>query len=265
MKNAVDIQDITCSYQHVDVLKKMSFKVDPGEFFIIIGPNGSGKTTLVKTICGFLTPRCGAIFLLNRPHGDYNKRKLAKIIAYVPQVSAGGFPFTVMELVLMGRAPYLGILGVEGGKEIKIARGALDFTGIAHLADRRITRLSGGEFQRVMIARAICQESEIMVLDEPTAALDLAHQIRIMDLMEKLRCEKGVTIIMVSHDINLSAMYADRMLLLKNGKMVKLGQPRDVITEDLLKEAYGCTILLDQNPVGPFPRINLLPGDIMSK
>lgn len=260
MNKVVQLQDITSSYQQTDVIKNLSFEIDQGEFFIIIGPNGSGKTTLVKTICGLLPSQGGKIKLLGRPFQDYNKKKIAEIIAYVPQVTISSFPFSVMELVLMGRAPYLGVLGVEGKKDLIIAEEALDFTGVAHLARRKITRLSGGEFQRVMIARAICQQPEIMVLDEPTAALDLAHQIRIMDLMQKLRYDKGVTIIMVSHDINLSAMYADRLLLLKEGEAVRLGQPDEVITEGVLENAYNCRIVLDQSPVGPFPRINLVPG-----
>ena len=130
---------------------------------------------------------------------------------------------------------------------------------MSHLADRKIDQLSGGERQRVFIARALCQEPRLLLLDEPTAALDLAHQIRVMDLMERLKRETGVTIVMVSHDVNLAAMYADRLLLLKAGRVVCLGKPRQVMTYDILESVYECPLLVDENPLGGMPRINLVP------
>ena len=134
------------------------------------------------------------------------------------------------------------------------------FTGIDHLKDRRLYELSGGEQQRVMIARAICQNSEIILLDEPTASLDLAHQIRIMDLMEKLRTEKKVTVVMVSHDINLAAMYGERLLLVKAGEIVSIGTPEEVLSGQTLEAAYGCPVFVDENPVVKCPRITPVPG-----
>ena len=165
----------------------------------------------------------------------------------------------------MGRSPYQGTLGLEKDGDVEKAEQAIDFTGVAHLADRKLNALSGGERQRVFIARAICQEPEIMLLDEPTASLDLAHQIRIMDLMEKLQQEKKITVVMVSHDLNLAAMYGTKLLLLNQGKVAELGLPEDVLTFKTLEEAYGCTLLVDENPLGRFPRVNLVPGKFIKK
>ncbi|MFZ5569943.1 MAG: ABC transporter ATP-binding protein [Thermodesulfobacteriota bacterium] len=260
MKTALEIQALNFSYREIPVLRNVSFSVQEAELFIIIGPNGSGKTTLIKVLAGVTGRISGKVALQGRAIGSYGRRSLARKIAYVPQTTTPDFPFTVMELVLMGRSPYLGVFGVEGREDREIARQALAFTGIEHLARRKLNRLSGGECQRVFIARAICQQPEILLLDEPTASLDLAHQIRIMDVMERLKQEKGVTIVMVSHDLNLAAMYGDRLLLLKDGAVAGQGEPRAVLSDDILKTAYGCDLLLDRNPLGPYPRVTPIPG-----
>lgn len=259
MSVAIDIKNLSYSYGNDPVLKDISFSIQKGDFFIIIGPNGSGKTTLMKIISGIIKPQRGQLKILGCSIRSYNRKILAKNIAFVPQMVQEDFPFTVSELVLMGRSPYLGLLGLEGEKDIKIAKRAMAFTEIEHLSHRRLDQLSGGEKQRVFIARAICQDSRIILLDEPTASLDLAHQIRVMDLMERLKEEKGITVIMVSHDINLAAMYSDHLLLINNGKIVSLGRPDEVLTFQALEEAYGCTLLVDESPIGKFPRITLVP------
>jgi iron complex transport system ATP-binding protein len=173
------------------------------------------------------------------------------------------FPFTVTEIILMGRSPYLGVLGLEEKKDMEIAKQAIDFTGLDQLAHRKLDQLSGGEQQLVFIARAICQEPEIILLDEPTASLDLAHQVRVMDLMEKLKEQKGVTVVMVSHDLNLAAMYGDQLLLLNNGQIVCQGLPEEVITFQTLEEVYGCTLLVDESPLGKIPRVTQVPKKFM--
>ena len=159
----------------------------------------------------------------------------------------------------MGRSPHLGPLGLGQEKDIEIAAKAMAFTGVEHLTDRKLEQLSGGEQQRVLIARAICQDPEVILLDEPTASLDLAHQVRIMDMMENLKKEKNVTIVMVSHDVNLAAMYGENLLLLKEGRIVVRGRAEDVITYQVLEKAYGCTILVDESPIGEYPRVTLVP------
>jgi iron complex transport system ATP-binding protein len=160
----------------------------------------------------------------------------------------------------MGRSPHLGVLGLDREADRAVADRAMEFTGIGHFAGRRLDQLSGGERQRVFIARAICQEPEILLLDEPTAALDLAHQARIMDLMEELKKERGVTVVMVSHDLNLAALYADRMLLLGKGEAVSLGRPEQVLTYEVLEKTYGCPLLVDESPLGGAPRVTLVPS-----
>jgi iron complex transport system ATP-binding protein len=235
--------------------------VNPGELFIIIGPNGSGKTTLIKALAGLLPFHDGTILLKDLPLNRYKRKDLARQVAYVAQGETVDNLFTVRDVVLMGRAPYLGMLGIEGEKDLDIARQAITFTGLNHLSDRRLNSLSGGERQRALIARAICQQPELILLDEPTSALDLSHQLRIMDLMQRKRAEQGTTVVMVSHDINLAAMYADRLLLLVDGRIRACGAPNEVIDENQLTSAYGCRLSVDRSPCGNWPMVNLMPGN----
>ena len=260
MKPAISIDDLNHAFGKRRVLRGLSFSVEKGDFFIMIGPNGSGKTTLMKLIAGILRSQGGQIQILGQPGHSYTPRALARAVALVPQRLPVDLPFTVGEVVLMGRSPYQGILGIEREQDLEIAGIAMQFTGVDHLSGARLNQLSGGEQQRVFIARAICQEPEIMLLDEPTASLDLSHQVKVMDLMEKLKSEKGITVVMVSHDINLAAMYGDRVLLLKDGEVVCEGAPSVVLTFQQLEKTYGCNLLVDESPLGGFPRITLVPG-----
>ena len=263
MNSAVVVENVDFFYENRIILKDLSFSVKKGDFFIIIGPNGSGKTTLLKIIANLLKVKKGALYILGRPMENYSRRSLARTLALVPQMAPVDFPFTVTELVLMGRSPHLGLLALERDADLELARSAMEFTGVLNLADRKMDQLSGGERQRVFIARAICQEPDIMLLDEPTASLDLTHQIRIMDLMEKLRKEKGLTIVMVSHDINLAAMYASCLLLLKAGKAEGVGTPEEVLTFHKLEQIYECPLLVDESPLGGFKRITLVPNKFL--
>lgn len=260
MNPAVSISGVKHVYGSTCVLAHITFSIPKQTFFVIIGPNGSGKTTTMKLIAGTENLQNGSLEINGKPLQDYSRKELARFVAYVPQLVLEDLPFTVMEVVLMGRSPHLGMLGLDQRVDREIARQAMAFTEVGHLADRRLDKLSGGERQRVFIARAICQEPEIMLLDEPTAALDLSHQVRIMDLMERLREEKKITVVMVSHDLNLAAMYGDHLLLLKDGGIVSQGTPEEVLTYQTLETAYGCTLLVDESPLGPFPRLTLVPG-----
>ena len=260
MKTAIAIEGLSYAYGKAEVLKQVCFTVENDDFFIIIGPNGSGKTTLMRLMAGLDKPADGQLSILGQAISQYKKKELAQKIAFVPQEVPTDFPFNVMEVVLMGRSPYQGTLGLEKAGDVEKAEQAIAFTGVSHLAGRKLNALSGGERQRVFIARAICQEPEIMLLDEPTASLDLAHQIRIMDLMEKLQHEKKVSIVMVSHDLNLAAMYGTKLLLLNKGEVAEMGIPKEVLTFQTLERAYGCTLLVDENPLGGLPRVNLVPG-----
>jgi iron complex transport system ATP-binding protein len=264
MNIAIETHNLSHSYGSLSVLSNISFSVQKGDFFIIIGPNGSGKTTLMKTISGIEKFQNGRLKILEHPMRHYSRKALARTIAFVPQMVLEDIPFTVMEVVLMGRSPYLGILGMEEKEDLEIAKQAMAFTKVEYLAGRKLDQLSGGERQRVFIARAICQQPQIILLDEPTASLDLAHQVRVMDLMERLKEEKGVTVVMVSHDVNLASMYGNRLLLLKNGQIVSIGSPSEVLTFQTLEETYGCVLLVDESPMGKFPRVTLVPEKLKS-
>jgi iron complex transport system ATP-binding protein len=265
MTSAVHVEGLSHSYGDAPVLNGLAFSVDQGAFFIIIGPNGSGKTTVMRVISGVVRPDGGRVEILGRSVRSYGRKGLARVVALVPQLATVYFPFTAMETVLMGRSPHLGMLGFEQARDFEIAKETMAFTQVDHLSLRKLDQLSGGELQRVMIARAICQEPRIILLDEPTASLDLSHQVRIMDLMERLKEEKGVTVVMVSHDVNLAAMYGDRLLLLKEGRAVMLGAPREVLTFELLEEAYGCTLVVDRSPLGDYRRVNPVPRKVFDR
>ncbi|MCF8051264.1 MAG: ABC transporter ATP-binding protein [Desulfobacterales bacterium] len=263
MQTVVDIEELSHFYGSFQALRELSFSVPKGCFFIVIGPNGSGKTTLLKTLAGIAAPASGAVSILGRPIERYTRKGLAKRLAFVPQLPSEEFPFRVRDIVLMGRSPHLGVLGLDREADRGIARQAMEFTGVESFSARRLEQLSGGERQRVFIARAICQEPEILLLDEPTAALDLAHQVRIMDLMERLKKDRGVTVIMVSHDVNLAAMYADRLLLMREGAMVSIGSPAEVLTYEVLEKTYECPLLVDESPLGGVPRVTVVPRRYM--
>jgi len=264
MNTAITAENLSHSFGEDLVLRNVSFSIPKKDFFIIIGPNGSGKTTLLKVMSGILKPKNGQVKILNRPIDQYHRKALARTIAFVPQKAPTDFPFSVAEVVLMGRSPYLGMLGLEEENDLKIAKEAIAFTAMENLAHRKLDQLSGGEQQRTFIARAICQEPDIILLDEPTASLDLAYQAKIMDLMEKLKNEKGITVVMVSHDVNLAAMYADHLLLLHKGQVLCQGLPDEVLTYKTLEAAYGCTLLVDESPLGRSPRVTLVPQKYMN-
>ncbi|SHF18089.1 iron complex transport system ATP-binding protein [Desulfacinum infernum DSM 9756] len=265
MKEAAVVQDVSVSYDRDEVIRNLTFSVRMGEFFIIAGPNGSGKSTLLKTLAGLLRPSRGRISLFGRSLESYGRRRLSHTVAYMPQTVPLDFPFTVAEVVLMGRSPHLGLFQLEGRTDMEKAREAMERTHVAHLAGRPMDRLSGGERQRVFLAQALCQEPRLLLLDEPTAALDLKHQVHLMDLLEELRGDKEITIVMVTHDINLAAMYGDTVLLLKDGRSVSLGPPAEVLTFDALEAAYGCVVLVDESPLGRFPRITPVPRRYLGK
>jgi iron complex transport system ATP-binding protein len=260
MPPTICVKHLSHSFDGRVVIDDLAFEVATGEFFIIIGPNGSGKTTLLKLLAGLLPLKTGHIHLLSKSLTEYTAKSLARKIAYVPQNVPVEFPFTVTQVVLMGRSPHLGMLGFEGDEDLRLAHEAMTTTDVANLADRRLDQLSGGEQQRVFIARAICQQPNILLLDEPTAALDLSHQARLMDLMEQLKTEQGVTIVMVSHDLNMAAMYADQLLLISRGRIARNGPPDQVIDYDLLEQVYGCKLVVDQSPLGRYPRVHLVPN-----
>jgi iron complex transport system ATP-binding protein len=259
MPAAVLVQHLRVAYGQQPVLRDLSFEVPAGAFFIIIGPNSAGKTTLLRALAGAVRVQRGQVEVWGTPISQFSKKALARLIAVVPQRAATDIPFTVQEVVLMGRSPHVGWLGLEQPRDLQLAGEAMAFTNVAHLAQRPLPQLSGGELQRVIIARALCQQPRLLLLDEPTAALDPAHQVNLMDLMARLKEELGLTVVMVSHDLNLAALYGDQLLLLKAGEAVRVGRPAEVLTYEQLERAYGCPMLVDENPLGKVPRVNLVP------
>ena len=254
----VKLEKIDFRYDKAWILKAISFEVHAGDFVGVIGPNGSGKTTLLRIIDGLLIPQNGGVWLDGVPISTLKRRDVARMIAVVPQESEMTFPFTAEEVVLMGRSPHLGLMRFEGETDFRIARNAMEMTDIADLAPRRMNELSGGERQRVLIARALAQEPEVMLLDEPTAFLDIRHQMDILDLAKKMNRTKGVTVIAVTHDINLASMYCDRIIFLQNGSIRCMGSPEAVISEAHIRDVYGIHVLVDKNPVAGCPRVTMI-------
>jgi iron complex transport system ATP-binding protein len=252
------LENINFRYDREWILNDISCEVNAGDFVGVIGPNGSGKTTLLRIIDGLLVPQNGGVWIKGAPISTMKRRDVARIIAVVPQDSEMTFPFTAEEVVLMGRSPHLGLMSFEGETDFRIAQHAMEMTDIIDLAPRRMNELSGGERQRVLIARALAQEPEVMLLDEPTAFLDIRHQMEILDLAKKLNKTKGVTVVAVTHDINLASMYCDRIIFLQDGSIRCMGSPDAVISETHIRDVYGIQVLVDTNPVAGCPRVTMI-------
>jgi iron complex transport system ATP-binding protein len=251
----LQIDKIHFAYNGSPVIRDISFTVDKGDFLGLIGPNGSGKTTLLKLIDGILPPAQGTICIHSTPIRQIKRIELAKIIAVVPQVTPLIFPFTVQEVVLMGRTPHLGKWRFEGEKDYAIIERAMEKTDTLALARRSMNRLSGGEFHRVLIARALAQEPQILLLDEPTAFLDIRHQVDFLNLIQALNEEQGLTVIAVTHDINLASLYCKRIALLKEGQIEAIGRPDEVVTEAQIQAVYHTPVIVDRHPMTGRPRV----------
>ncbi|MCG6537416.1 MAG: ABC transporter ATP-binding protein [Syntrophales bacterium LBB04] len=251
----VNVNNVWFRYGIEWVLEDVSFSVGEGEFFGIIGPNGSGKTTLLRIIDGILKPNEGSVAIDGAGTAGMKRSDLARVIAVVPQETQYVFPFTAGEIVMMGRSPHLGLLSFEGAKDFGIVEKAMRATDTLPLADRNFDELSGGERQRVIIARALAQEPKVILLDEPTAHLDLRHQIALTALMRSLCRERNVTAIAVTHDINLASLFCDRLMFLDDGKVRALGPPREVVTETVLREVYGVPVQVDVDIATGLPRV----------
>jgi iron complex transport system ATP-binding protein len=252
----IDARGLRFSYGRAPVIDDVSLTLAPGEMLGVIGPNGSGKSTLVRLLSGVVRPSAGTIQIHGRAIAEYSRRDLARAIAVVPQDTVIEFPFSVTEVVLMGRSPHLGAFAFEGDRDLDVARRAMQRTGVLELAHRSIHELSGGERQRVILARALAQEASILLLDEPAAFLDIRHEVEIYDLLQALQRE-GRSVLTVLHDLNLAALYCDRVALLKAGRLVRVGTPAEVITYSLLTEVYETEVYVDVNAVTG--AINVLP------
>jgi iron complex transport system ATP-binding protein len=220
------------------VLHEVSMAVARGRIVGLLGPNGSGKTTLLRLVAGLLSPHTGSVQLDGRAVAAFSRRDLARRMAIVPQETHSTFDFTVLDMVLMGRYPHLGRFELEGADDLAIAREALEATGTAGLQSRQFATLSGGEKQRVVIAGALAQASDMLLLDEPTAALDLGYQFEIAALLRGLNRERRTTMIVSTHDLNLVATLCDEIVLLKEGRVVAQGHTRDTLTPENIRLLY---------------------------
>lgn len=242
------------------VLKNVSLTIVAGEVLGILGPNGSGKSTLLKILMRILVPQQGTIEWFGQPHDAFSQADIARHVAFVPQETQQAFPYTINEMVLMGRYPHYNRtwgLGWEGSHDRAVAMQAMRDLDVAHLGTRLITNVSGGERQRAVIARALAQEPEVLLLDEPTAFLDLHHQLDIARIIHRFNQERGLTVVLVSHDLNLASQYCDRLLLLREGEIVTVGSPEEVIARESLEPVYGCSVLVDRHPQSGRPRVTL--------
>jgi iron complex transport system ATP-binding protein len=243
-----------------DILRGVSFAVAPGELVGLIGPNGAGKSTLLKVVSGLWSGAEGEITLLDKPLARYSARQVAQVIAQVPQITALDFPFSVRQIVLMGRNPHLSRFELETKQDRLIAEHAMRRTQTLDLADRLIGTLSGGERQRVLIARALTQEPRLLLLDEPTANLDIQHQIGIFGLIRDLIHADGLGAVAAAHDLELAARFCDRLVLLHQGAVLADGPPADTLQPETLRRAYGVAAQPYADPITGHLRLAILPG-----
>jgi iron complex transport system ATP-binding protein len=265
---AIEVENVSFRYRSVQpgrlwTIDEVSFGVASGEVVGIVGPNGSGKSSLLKLIAGLLRPESGAIRVAGRSVRDLTPLDMAKILAVVPQEQSQVFPFTVAETVLMGRFPHrqggwwnAGI-GIERADDLAVAHYAMTETDVVGLAGRLMSDLSGGERQRVIIARALAQDPCILLLDEPTAFLDINHQFEMCMLVQRLTQARSLTVVLVSHDLNVASLLCDRVLMLKDGRLHASGPPTETIRTDVLRSLYGCDVVVDRHPQSGAPRVTL--------
>lgn len=258
MEPVLSLEGVGFAYEAARVLKGVDLRFLEGEMVGVLGPNGSGKSTLLRLMNGLLRPQEGAVRIRGKDLASLRRSVIAKEIAVLAQEQHFRFEFTVLEVVLMGRFPHLGRLEFEGEKDMYVAEKALEATGTLGLANRSIHSLSGGEKQRVLIARALTQESRIVLLDEPTSFLDLKHKRDIFRLVSSLTRERGLCAVLVSHDIDLAAQYCHRIVLLKDGEICGTGRPEEVLTASNIETVYGCGVVVDRNPVTGTPRVSLM-------
>ncbi len=257
MPSFLTVRDLACGYQS-RVLADLNFEIEQGDHIGIIGPNASGKTTLLKTLCGLLKPQTGQVCLEEMSIHKLNSAARARRVAMVSQEVRIDFAFKAHEVVMMGRHPYVPRMGSPSPHDREQVQWAMEVTGILHLADRLVNTLSGGERQRVLIARALAQEPDLLLLDEPTSSLDINHQIEILDLIKELNRQKGIAIIMAIHDLNLAALYCDRLMLIHQNRVFAWGTVEEVVNLDNIRAVYGQSIMIERHPVYGCPQVVLL-------
>lgn len=241
----LEVKNVSYSYGKSEKLHKVSFKVEAGELMCVLGPNGCGKTTLLKNILGLLTPSSGSVLIDGEDVQKLSPKKLAQVMGYIPQAHTPPFPFKVSDVVLMGRTAYLSSLALPNKKDEEIAYDSLAKLNITHLKDNIYTKISGGERQLVLIARALAQQPKILIMDEPTSSLDFGKQNIVLEHV-RLLSQKGISILMVTHDPGHALFCADQVITLQKGRLLKIGTPQDVISEESMKDMYDTAVKIDR-------------------
>ena len=245
----LEVEDLAFGFPGRTVGREVSFSLGAGEVMCVLGPNGGGKTTLFRTLLGLLEKHSGSIAFQGAALESLSRREIARRVGYVPQGHSAYFAFTVREFVLMGRTAHLSLFASPGKKDSRVADRALESLGIAHLADKPVTEISGGERQLALVARALAQEPKLLVLDEPTASLDFGNQVRVLQRIGAL-AGSGIAILFSSHDPDHAFLCAQRALLLAEGRVLEIGAPRDVIRSDTLERLYGVSVQVLPLPGG---------------
>lgn len=254
----LEARNISVGYGICDVIRETSFVVREGEITVILGANGAGKTTLLRSLNGAIPIVRGEIWLSDKPLKKHSRREIANQIAVVAQENETKFPITVLEFVLSGRFAHHSSLGWETENDLTIARRALREADLKDFERRLMNHLSGGERQRAVFARALATEAKILLLDEPTANLDLQHQASLLRLVREKCDAENLAAVVITHDLNLAAQFADKVLLLKNGAVYTQGTPQEVLTEDIIKTVFAINVVLDQHPATRKPRVTTI-------
>ena len=257
MEPILILEKVSFRYEDSWILKDVDLQINEGEILGVLGPNGSGKSTLLKVMDGVLLPQQGKVLLRGKPLASLARTDVARQIAMVAQENFFRFSFSVLEVVLMGRFPHLKRLQFEGDQDMTIALGALRATHALHLSERSIHGISGGEKQRVLMARALAQEPRVVLLDEPTSFLDLKHKRDVFRLIASLSGERKLGVVLASHDMDLIAQYCHRIVMIKEGVILQVGSPEEVLTMENIETLYECPVVVDVNPATGKPRVSL--------
>ncbi len=260
MNYQLEVNNLAFGYGSKEVLNNINMNIKPGTFISIIGPNGSGKSTLLKNISTYLKPQKGVILLDSKEIDKLPRKEVSKKISVVPQNISLEFDFKIKDIVMMGRHPYIRKFKGETSEDIKIAEKAMLYTNILTLSDRMFNELSGGEKQRVILARALAQEPKILLLDEPVSHLDLQHQIEILDLIKNMSIKESLTIIAVLHDLNMASSYSDYIMMLKEGSIIYEGMPETVLNQENIGEVFNINVHMNGNPLTGKPYIYTVSG-----
>jgi len=253
----VRLRAVSVAYDGITALRSVDVAVPAGGWLCLVGPNGAGKTTLLRAVGGFASVTTGEVLLGESPVAVLGRREVARLVARVPQRPEVPPGMTVVDYVLLGRTPHIPYLGVEGASDLQVVASVLERLDLTRLANRRLETLSGGELQRAIVAVALAQESPVLLLDEPTAALDLGHQLQVLELVDELRRERSLTVVSAMHDLTLAGQFADELVLLSEGRVVAAGGPRTVLTPANVGLHYGAAVRILEDEDG---RLLVLPS-----